>query len=128
MSGSGNGGREQAYEALRASEELHRATLSNISDAVFIADDAGRFTFVCPNVDVIFGYSPDEVFDFGRLDRFLGEGLFDAAELSARGEIQNVEREVTIKNGSRRQLLIHLKRVAIQGGTVLCSCRDVTAL
>ena len=128
MSGSGNGGREQAYEALRASEELHRATLSNISDAVFIADDAGRFTFVCPNVDIIFGYSPDEVFAFGRLGLFLGENLFDAGELNDKGELQNLEREVTVKNGARRHLLIHLKRVAIQGGTVLCTCRDVTAL
>ena len=57
----------QAFEALRASEELHRATFSNISDAVFMADDAGKFTFVCPNVDVIFGFTPDEVFAVGRL-------------------------------------------------------------
>ena len=62
MGGPENGGKTQAFEALRASEELHRATLSNISDAVFMADDTGKFTFVCPNVDVIFGYTPDEVF------------------------------------------------------------------
>ena len=43
-----NGGRAQAYQALRESEELHRATLSNISDAVFLTDDEGVFTFVCP--------------------------------------------------------------------------------
>ena len=61
MVGPGNGGREQSFEALRESEELHRATLSNISDAVFMADDEGKFTFVCPNVDVIFGFTPDEV-------------------------------------------------------------------
>ncbi len=128
MAGTGNGGREQAYEALRASEELHRATLSNISDAVFIADDSGQFTFVCPNVDVIFGFSPDEVFASGGLEPFLGANLFDPEELTARGEIQNVEREVTIKGGARRTVLLNLKRVAIQGGTVLCSCRDVTAL
>ena len=33
-----NGGRARAYRALRESEELHRATLSNISDAVFLVD------------------------------------------------------------------------------------------
>ena len=126
--GNGNGGRTQAFEALRASEELHRATLGNISDAVFMADDTGKFTFVCPNVDVIFGFTPDEVFALGRLGAFLGEDLFDPAELDARGEIQNVEREVTAKNGEPRHLLIHLKRVSIHGGTVLCTCRDVTGL
>jgi two-component system, LuxR family, sensor kinase FixL len=128
MAGPGNGGREQSYEELRASEELHRATLQNISDAVFMADDGGSFTYVCPNVDVIFGFTPDEIRARGRLGAVLGEDLFDPNELIAHGEIQNVEREVTVKDGSRRNLLIHLKRVSIRGGTVLCTCRDVTEL
>src|SRR5262245_11696790 len=77
MTGSENGGRARAYEALRASEELHRATLSSISDAVFMADDTGAFTYICPNVDVIFGFVPDEVQAMGSIDRLLGENLFD---------------------------------------------------
>ena len=128
MAETGNGGRERAYEALRDSEELHRATLSSISDAVFMANDAGEFTYVCPNVDVIFGFSPDEVRARGTLGAFLGDRLFDPAELDARGEIQNVEREVTTRDGTQRTILICLKRVSIRGGTVLCTCRDVTAL
>ncbi|HYS18712.1 MAG TPA: ATP-binding protein [Candidatus Binatia bacterium] len=126
MSEGTNGGRAQAFQALRESEELHRATLSSISDAVFLTDDEGVFTFVCPNVDVIFGYVPDEVRAMTRISRLLGEGLFDRAELAARGEIKNIEREVTSKTGERRALLIHLKKVSIQGSTVLYTCRDVT--
>ena len=113
---------------LRESEELHRATLSSISDAVFLADDLGSFTFICPNVDVIFGYVPDEVQAMGKIGRLLGEDLFDPADLIARGEIRNVEREITSKSGERRTVLIQLKRVSIKGGTVLCTCRDVTEL
>jgi PAS domain S-box-containing protein len=128
MGGPNNGGRQQAFEALRESEELHRATLSSISDAVFMANDAGEFTYVCPNVDNIFGFTPDEVRATGSLSTFLGGQLFDPQELDARGEIQNVEREVVAKGGEHRTVLIHLKRVAIRGGTVLCTCRDVTAL
>jgi PAS domain S-box-containing protein len=128
MGGETNGGREQAYAALRDSEELHRATLSSISDAVFLLDDAGAFVFVCPNVDVIFGYVPDEVRAMGRVGRLLGEELYDAGELARRGEIRNIDREVVAKSGERRTVLIHLKRVSIQGGTVLCTCRDVTEL
>jgi PAS domain S-box-containing protein len=128
MVGSGNGGKAQSFEALRESEELHRATLSNISDAVFMSDNEGKFTFVCPNVDVIFGFTPDEVNQMGRLEALLGENLFDPVELDARIEIQNVEREITTKSGARRTVLIHLKRVAIRDSTVLCTCRDVTAL
>ncbi len=128
MGGTGNGGRERGYEALRESEELHRATLSSISDAVFMANDAGEFTYVCPNVDVIFGFSPDEVRARGTLGAFLGEQLYDPAELDARGEIQNVERDVVTRDGAQRTILICLKRVSIRGGSVLCTCRDVTAL
>jgi PAS domain S-box-containing protein len=118
--------RRPAFQALRESEALHRATLSNISDAVFLTDDDGVFTFVCPNVDIIFGYVPDEVHAMTRISRLLGENLFDPAELAARGEIKNIEREVTSKSGERRVVLIHLKKVAIQGSTVLYTCRDVT--
>ncbi len=121
-----NGGRERAYRALHDSEELHRVTLSSISDAVFLTDDDGRFTFICPNVDVIFGYVPDEVQAMSRISHLLGENLFDRSELTARGEIRNIEREVTAKSGEHRSLLIHLKKVSIKGGTVLYSCRDVT--
>src|SRR5215510_9442597 len=68
--------RRSAQEALRASEELHRVILSNISDTVFITDDQGAFTFVCPNVHVIFGYSFDEVWSLGHITRLLGNDDF----------------------------------------------------
>ena len=58
MGGPTNGGRSRALRALRDSDELHRAVLANISDAVFLTDNNGDFTFVCPNVDVIFGFGP----------------------------------------------------------------------
>jgi PAS domain S-box-containing protein len=123
-----NGGRELAYRQLRDSEDLHRATLTNISDAVFLTGDDDRFTFVCPNVDVIFGYSPDEVNALERIGKLLGDGLFDRADLATRGEIRNIEREVTVKSGETRTILVHVKAVSIQSGTVLYCCRDVTEL
>jgi PAS domain S-box-containing protein len=121
-----NGAAARAYQALRESEELHRLTLSAISDAVFLTDDEGAFTFICPNVDIIFGYAPDEVQAMGRIGRLLGDNLFDLDELVARGEIRNIERDVISKSGEHRALLIHLKKIAIQSSTVLYSCRDVT--
>ena len=121
-----NGAAARAYQALRESEELHRLTLSAISDAVFLSDDEGAFTFICPNMDIIFGYAPDEVQAMGRIGRLLGDNLFDRAELAARGEIRNIERDVVSKSGEPRALLIHLKKVAIHSSTVLYSCRDVT--
>ena len=126
MSGLTNGGRAEAYEALRQSEELHRAVLGNVSDAVFVTDDAGVFTFICPNVDVIFGYVPDEVQAMSHISRLLGENLYEAVRLNREGELRNIEREITSKAGERRTVLVHVKRVAIDAGTVLCVCRDVT--
>jgi PAS domain S-box-containing protein len=128
MSGPTNGGSARQLQTLRESEELHRATLRAISDTVLLADDEGAFKFICPNVDAIFGYAPDEVQAFGTLSGFLGPDLFDAAQLTAGGEIRNIERDVVTKSGDQRTVLIHLKRVSIKGGTVLCSCRDVTEL
>jgi PAS domain S-box-containing protein len=126
MTGPGNGGRTRAYDALRESEELHRATLSSISDAVFLTDDEGAFAWICPNVDVIFGYVPDEVQAMATIDRLLGANILDRAELAAKGEIRNIECKVTSKTGEHRTVLVHLKSVSIRGGTVLYTCRDIT--
>jgi two-component system, LuxR family, sensor kinase FixL len=126
MSDPTNGGRERAYKELRESEELHRATLENISDAVFLTNDQDHFTFVCPNVDIIFGYSPDEVHTMSRINVLLGDNLFDHADLVARGEIRNIERDIKAKSGARRTVLVHVKSVSISGSTVLYCCRDIT--
>ncbi len=115
-----------SVEMLRESEELHRITLTNISDAVFLTDDQGAFAFICPNVNVIFGYSPEETQALGRISRLLGDSLCDAAELASAGEIRNLEREIRDKAGARHILLVHLKRVSIKGGTILYVCRDIT--
>src|SRR5262245_9076944 len=112
-------------EALRESEELHRITLLSMSDAVFITDDDGAFTFICPNVDVIFGYSHDEVRAMGRISRLLGRELVGATQLAAHGEVQNIEHEIETKAGARRCLLVHVKPVSIRGGTMLYACRDI---
>jgi PAS domain S-box-containing protein len=118
--------RKRTEEALRESEELHRITLSNISDAIFITDDAGRFTYVCPNVDFIFGYSPQEIKQLGHITKLLGDDLFDPNELETQGEIQNVERQVVDKAGRKHILLVNVRRVSIKGGTVLYTCHDIS--
>jgi len=113
-------------EALRESEALHRITLQNMSDAVFITDDAGVFTFICPNVDVIFGHSHDDVRTMGRISRLLGADLIDPAELMRRGELRNIEHAIETKDGRTRCLLVHAKSVSIRGGSILYACRDIT--
>ena len=115
-----------ATVALRESEELHRITLLSMSDAVFITDDGGRFTFVCPNADVIFGYSSDEVRQMGNIATLLGRDLIVPEDVRKRGEIQNIEHEIQTKERATRALLVHVKSVAIRNGTILYTCRDIT--
>jgi len=118
--------RQKAERELKESEELHRLTLSNISDAVFITDDAGRFSFICPNVSVIFGFSFDEVSSFGNIENLLGSDIFDIKELKKRGEMSNIERTIIDKTGKEHLLLITVKQVSIKGGTLLYTCHDIT--
>ncbi|WP_323677896.1 bacterio-opsin activator domain-containing protein [Halorubellus sp. PRR65] len=111
---------------LRRSEELHRVTLNNMTDTVLIADEDGAYTYVCPNVHFIFGYDADEIRDLGTIDALLGEDLFDREELADEGVLKNIETTATDKAGREHTLLVNVREVAIQDGTVLYSCRDIT--
>jgi PAS domain S-box-containing protein len=113
-------------QALRESEELHRITLMNMSDAVFITDDRGVFTYVCPNVHVIFGHSQDDVYAMGSIVELLGREIVPAGAMVGKSELRNIEHDIETRSGDTRSLLIHVKSVAIRGGTVLYVCRDVT--
>ncbi|MFC6940621.1 bacterio-opsin activator domain-containing protein [Salinirubellus sp. GCM10025818] len=111
---------------LRRSEELHRVTLNNMTDTVLITNEAGEYTYVCPNVHFIFGYSAEEIHEQGTIDALLGEDLFDREELAERGVLKNIERTATDEAGREHTLLINVREVSIQDGTLLYSCRDIT--
>lgn len=118
--------RKSAEAAIVESEETYRLVLSAISDAVFVTDSVGDFTFICPNVSTLFGHTRSEVQAFGNIRSLLGENLFDPAELEQLGEIPNIERTVVDKQGNPHEVLITVKRIAVKRGTTLYSCRDVT--
>ena len=110
---------------LRRSEELHRVTLNNMTDTVLITDEDGEYTYVCPNVHFIFGYGADEIRE-GSITDLLGEDLFDRAELAENGVLKNIECTATDRAGNEHTLLVNVREVSIQGGTLLYSCRDIT--
>ncbi|MFC7199024.1 bacterio-opsin activator domain-containing protein [Halospeciosus flavus] len=111
---------------LRRSEELHRVTLNNMTDTVLMTDEDGEYTYVCPNVNFIFGYTAEEICEQGTIDELLGEDLFDRAELAEKGSLKNIECTATDKSGREHTLLVNVREVSIQDGTLLYSCRDVT--
>ena len=115
------------YQAeLQEQELLHSTVLSAVSDAVFITDDRGQFTYVCPNVANIFGYSRQEVCAMHDISCLLGDRLFSRDRLSQDQEIPNIERMIQDRSGRKHHLLITVKEVSIKGGTVLYTCRDIT--
>lgn len=118
--------RIQVQVALQDSEHFHRTVLAGISDAVFLTDDDGAFTFICPDVAVIFGYSFEEVREMGEISALLGPGLFDLHLLRSQGEIRNIERTIKDNAGEDHLLLINVKHVSIRQGSILYSCRDMT--
>lgn len=118
--------RVTAERNLRQSEKLHRVTLNNMTDTVLITDDDGRFTYVCPNVHFIFGYTAGEIHDIGSIEGLLGENLFDRSDLARERVLKNIECTATDKAGQEHTLLVNVREVAIQDGSVLYSCRDIT--
>ncbi len=120
------GRQETAEKTLRESEQLHRTTIGSISDAVFITADDGQFIYINSNVRKIFGCTVEEVEALGNIEVLLGEQLFDRGELKIAGEISNIEREIADKAGRSHTLLVDVKRVSIDNGTVLYTCHDIT--
>lgn len=117
-------------KALQESEELHRITIENINDPVFITDDDGKFVFVCSNVAHALGYSSEEMKINNSIAAYLGDGtpLFDLDDLRNKGEILNIETYIIHKDGSKRDYLVSVRQVSIKDGTVLYVCRDITEL
>jgi len=115
-----------SQQKLRESEELYHLILANSSDAVFITDSTGAFTFICPNVSVIFGYTEPEVADLGTIDNLLGSALFDPDLLARQGEITNIERRIEDQARQPHDLLVTVKAIAIGRGTVMYTCHDIT--
>ncbi len=106
--------------------ELLEVTLANISDPVFITDETGAFTYVCPNVQVALGYTAVELQALGDAQTVLGTELVRMDDLRRRGEVVNIEHRVADKAGQPRDLLINIKHISIGEGTALYVCRDIT--
>lgn len=118
--------RDRLEEELQESEELHRVTLNNMTDTVLITNDAGEFTYVCPNIHFIFGYTVEEIYELGTIEALLGHDFGNRVDDETTAVQTNIECTATDKAGDEHTLLVNVRQVAIQGGTKLYSCRDIT--
>jgi PAS domain S-box-containing protein len=118
--------KKRAEDALKASEELHRITLSSVFESIFITDEFGNFVYISPSVRIIFGYTAEEVSVFKNIEGLFGDSIIDYRFLERFGELPNIEKTITDKFGRQRVLLISAKTVSIGRGKVLYTCHDIS--
>ena len=90
--------RKRSEAALKNNEELNRLILENINDAVLLTDSDGNFTYVCKNVDIIFGYNTTEVYSMGNINNLFGSdvlGWFGSND----DLIENIDLSIKDKTG-----------------------------
>ncbi len=58
--------RKQAEEDLRKGQEQYRRLLTNLPDVTWTMDAERQFTYISPNVENVFGFTPAEAFAAGR--------------------------------------------------------------
>jgi len=118
--------RKKAELALKQSQEFYELIIGNISDTVLMTDERGFFTYICPNVEIIFGYTNREVAERETVDRLLGTQLFPNGLHIPIGGTHKFDHEITDKWGDIRNLTITVKHVSIGDGTFLLTCHDIT--
>lgn len=111
---------------LHPSEAVHRVVLTAISDAVFITDGAGDFTYICPNVSTIFGCSFEEAVALGNIRVLFGDALPRPNDMAMEDEVKNLEINLRDRRGAPHILLVNIKRVSVEAGCYLYTCRDIT--
>ena len=57
--------RKKAQETLQKSEEKYRTLVANIPDVAWTTDLSGNTIFISPNIENVYGYTPEEIYEAG---------------------------------------------------------------
>jgi len=97
---------KKAEKELETSKEKYHSLITNIPDVTWTTDSKGNTTFVSPNVEDIYGYSPEEIYSagdslwFGRIHPDDVENVKDAFKaFFENGNVLNIEYRVKCKDG-----------------------------
>src|SRR5579863_10689440 len=90
--------KEQTHETMiEAPANDYLTLLTNISDTVLITNEHGDFRFICPNIDIIFGFTDKEIAQFGNIGRLWNIDLIHQYPPGTYQEIRNIEIPITDK-------------------------------
>lgn len=125
--------REEAFKAIRRSEEHFRSIIENVSDIIAIIGLDGDIQYESPSVERVLGYPRKGVVgrpfvdlahpdDAGRAAEFL------ASQIADPGAIQTIELRVRHRGGTSRSLEIVAKNLIKDGraSAIVMNARDVT--
>ena len=100
-----------------AMDDRVQALVANIPDVVWTTDSAGKTTYISPNVERVYGYTPDEIYQAGKelwLERIHPDDVASVREayesLFGRNEMFDVEYRIQRKDG--RWIWLHDRAVA----------------
>ncbi len=117
--------RKQAEEALKVSEERHRALIDQASDGIFLADSEGRYIEVNPAGCLLLGYTREEILR-KTLHELTSVPALQPLKLDELREGKSLlsEREMIRKDGSLVPVEISAKQLS--GGRFQGIVRDIT--
>ncbi len=105
--------RKRVEAALAERDSNLKVILDNMSDVIWVCDLRMRFTFVTPSVQLLLGYTPEEVIGMGPSVTLPPESL----QIVSQALIEELAREAAQPGtGGRRRL--HIEQNRREGGTV----------
>jgi len=97
---------EKTRDALRESQQRYRALIESLPTVSWESDEQGKITFISPNVERVYGYTPHDIYHagealwFGRIHPEDRAGVQQAlTKLLADGEEMDVEYRIQHKDG-----------------------------
>ncbi len=119
--------RKQVEEALRESEEKFKSITENSADAIFIADQNGKYLYINKAVTTLLGFTSEEMRDKTIVDMAPKSRINEYLEIFKRlGTEGKVFAEIELLKKDGNFISTDLNSVILPGGLVYGSCRDIT--
>ncbi|HIJ63780.1 MAG TPA: PAS domain S-box protein [Rhodospirillaceae bacterium] len=117
----------QTEERLAQNEKRITSILDGAADAIFIADQQGRYRYVNQNASMLLGYSQDQLLEMSIPDITPDEDLPDIQIAFQRLLVTgSMREEIRLKAKDGRVIPVEINSTLLPDGTVCGSCRDIT--